>query len=73
MLSDSEVKSVMRQLGEVVVTECRNCGKPMLYWYRYMYMGPDIRPYRFDRVCVRCITPAELKAYWAENMNRCRK
>lgn len=50
---------VTNEKGWTVIARCKRCNGEMLYWVEPSRGGA---PYHFDRLCAKCITPAE----WAE-------
>jgi hypothetical protein len=55
---------MITEKGWPIVERCKRCSGEMLY---FVLPSRNGAPYHFDRICVKCITPAEWAHYYQKN------
>jgi len=53
----------MKERGQVIVVDCKRCGKKMSKWQRPKELE-EAHPFPFDSICGFCTTPEEVARYY---------
>jgi hypothetical protein len=53
----------MKERGQVIVVNCKKCGKEMPKWQRSKELE-EAHPFPFDSICGLCISPEEVARYY---------